>query len=118
MALFFQWFIVVTGATVRLTGSGLGCPNWPTCTTTRAVPEVAFHPMVEFLNRITATPTLLAALVALWVCWRLERPEGAGPRRDLRIATVEELDLQVEEGKVVAYRTKVKLSFKYHQGED
>ena len=38
--------------------------------------------------------------------------------RDLRIATVEELDLQVEEGKVVAYRTKVKLSFKYHQGED
>ena len=83
VALFFQWFIVVTGATVRLTGSGLGCPNWPTCSTTRATPELSFHPMVEFLNRMTATPTLLAALVALWVCWRL-----AGPRRhDLRVAT-------------------------------
>ncbi len=87
VALFFQWFIVVTGATVRLTGSGLGCPNWPTCTTTRATPELAFHPMVEFLNRMTATPTLLAALVALWTCWRLARPAGSRPRRDLRIAT-------------------------------
>lgn len=83
VALFFQWFIVVTGATVRLTGSGLGCPNWPTCTTTRPVPELSLHPMIEFLNRMTATPTLIAAFVALWTCWRL-----AGPRRrDLRIAT-------------------------------
>jgi cytochrome c oxidase assembly protein subunit 15 len=87
VALFFQWFIVLTGATVRLTGSGLGCPNWPTCTTTRPVPELSLHPMVEFLNRMTATPTLLAALVALWTCWRLARPAGARPRRDLRIAT-------------------------------
>lgn len=87
VALFFQWFIVATGATVRLTGSGLGCPNWPTCTTTRPVPELSFHPMVEFLNRMTATPTLIAALVSLWICWRLARPAGAAPRRDLRIAT-------------------------------
>ena len=83
IALFFQWFIVVTGATVRLTGSGLGCPNWPTCTTTRAIPEFSFHPMVEFLNRMTATPTSIAALVALWVGWRV----AGGPRRDLRWAT-------------------------------
>lgn len=87
VALFFQWFIVVTGATVRLTGSGLGCPNWPTCTTTSATPELSFHPMVEFLNRMTATPTLLAALAALWTCWRLARPTGTSARRDLRIAT-------------------------------
>lgn len=38
--------------------------------------------------------------------------------RDLRIAEVVELDMQIEDGKVVAYRTKVKLSFKYHQEED
>ena len=36
---------------------------------------------------------------------------------DLRIAEVTQMDLQIEEGKVVAYRTKVKLSFKYHQEE-
>lgn len=34
---------------------------------------------------------------------------------DLRIAEVVQMDMQIEEGKVVAYRTKVKLSFKYHQ---
>jgi flavin-binding protein dodecin len=33
--------------------------------------------------------------------------------RDLRIAEVVEMDLQLDEGKVVAYRTKVKVSFKY-----
>lgn len=38
--------------------------------------------------------------------------------RDLRIAEVVELDLQIEDGAVVAYRAKVKVSFKYHQDED
>lgn len=33
--------------------------------------------------------------------------------RDLRIAEVVDLDLQIEEGKVVAYRTRLKVSFKY-----
>ncbi len=37
---------------------------------------------------------------------------------DLRIAEIEELDLQLDQGKVMAYRAKVKLSFKYHQEED
>jgi len=34
--------------------------------------------------------------------------------KDLRIAEIVSLDMQVSEGKVVAYRAKVKLSFKYH----
>ena len=34
--------------------------------------------------------------------------------KDLRIGEVTEMDLQISEGKVVAYRTKVKVSFKYH----
>lgn len=34
--------------------------------------------------------------------------------RDLRIAEVAELDMQLEEGKIKAYRAKVKISFKYH----
>ena len=37
--------------------------------------------------------------------------------RDLRIAEVVELDMQIEDGRVLAYRAKVKLSFKYHGGE-
>jgi flavin-binding protein dodecin len=37
--------------------------------------------------------------------------------RDLRIAEVVELDMVIDEGKVSAYRAKVKLSFKYEKGE-
>jgi flavin-binding protein dodecin len=35
--------------------------------------------------------------------------------RDLRIAEVVEMDMQIEDGKVRAYRTKIKLSFKYQK---
>ena len=38
--------------------------------------------------------------------------------RDLRIAEVVQLDMQIEEGKVLMYRAKVKVSFKYHTEED
>jgi flavin-binding protein dodecin len=37
--------------------------------------------------------------------------------RDLRIAEVEELDMHLENGKIIAYRAKVRISFKYH-GEE
>jgi hypothetical protein len=37
--------------------------------------------------------------------------------RDLRIAEVVQLDMQIDNGKVIAYRTKVKLSFKYTTGD-
>ena len=39
--------IVATGATVRLTGSGLGCPHWPTCNSTHALPK-GYHSDIEF----------------------------------------------------------------------
>lgn len=38
--------------------------------------------------------------------------------KDLRIAEIEELDMQIENGKIVNYRAKVKLSFKYHGKEE
>ena len=37
--------------------------------------------------------------------------------RDLRIAEVSELDVQIEDGQVIAYRAKIKVSFKYEGGE-
>lgn len=37
---------------------------------------------------------------------------------DLRIAEVTTLDMQLENGKIVAYRVKIKVSFKYHKDED
>jgi heme a synthase len=62
--------IVVTGGVVRVTGSGLGCPDWPTCTGTRVVPAAGgangWHELIEFGNR-TLTFLVLAAAVALWL---------------------------------------------------
>jgi len=61
--------IVLTGAAVRLTGSGLGCPDWPSCFHRRFTPPLSFHPLVEFSNRLVTVVlvvllavTLLAAL--------------------------------------------------------
>lgn len=60
--------IVLTGGIVRVTGSGLGCPDWPTCNGSSVVPtpgaEAAWHQVIEFGNR-TLTGVLLA--IAVWV---------------------------------------------------
>src|SRR5262249_34949473 len=53
--------IVATGATVRLTGSGLGCPHWPTCTTKHALPR-GYHSDIEFSNRVVSAATVLTTL--------------------------------------------------------
>jgi cytochrome c oxidase assembly protein subunit 15 len=59
-------FLVVTsGAFVRLTGSGLGCENWPRCGDT-LYPEQGYHAWVEFGNRVVAGVGLLLVL-ATWV---------------------------------------------------
>src|ERR1700684_1972765 len=42
--------IVLTGAAVRLTGSGLGCPDWPRCYG-RDLPPLSTHALIEFSNR-------------------------------------------------------------------
>jgi cytochrome c oxidase assembly protein subunit 15 len=58
--------IVITGAAVRLTGSGLGCPDWPTCYRTRLTAQLSFHPMVEFGNRmVTVVLTVVLATTVL-----------------------------------------------------
>src|SRR3954464_11428107 len=47
--------VVVSGAAVRLTDSGLGCDTWPRCTETSIVAPASFHGMVEFGNRVLST---------------------------------------------------------------
>ncbi|HXR10880.1 MAG TPA: COX15/CtaA family protein [Gaiellaceae bacterium] len=61
--------IVATGATVRLTGSGLGCPHWPTCNATHALPK-GYHSDIEFSNRIVSAVTVLSTLALALAAWR------------------------------------------------
>src|SRR3954454_13754605 len=72
--------IVFTGAAVRLTGSGLGCPNWPRCEGGRLTPELQIHGLIEFSNRVMTSVVAIPCLAAAILAWR-RRPF----RRDLAI---------------------------------
>ncbi|GAA3986825.1 heme A synthase [Thermobifida alba] len=76
--------IAVTGATVRVTSSGLGCSEWPKCTPESFVPvgtgHSAFHAAIEFGNR-TLTFLVLAVGVIVLVATVRMRPR----RRDLLV---------------------------------
>ena len=61
--------IVATGATVRLTGSGLGCEHWPGCQPHHFEPK-SYHSYIEFSNRVVAFFTILVTL-ATFVAARL-----------------------------------------------
>lgn len=68
VALWSLVFIVVTGAGVRLTGSGLGCSSWPGCEPGQFVPhdESSINPWIEFVNRlITGAVSVAVALAVL-----------------------------------------------------
>ncbi len=69
--------IVLSGAAVRLTGSGLGCPDWPKCYG-NAYPPLNAHALIEFSNRVLTGPVSLAAGAA-WLLALRRRPY----RRDL-----------------------------------
>jgi cytochrome c oxidase assembly protein subunit 15 len=70
--------IVVSGAGVRLTQSGLGCPDWPSCTSHRLYAAWQYHAAIEFGNRLVSVAVVVATAVALVAAVR-RRPY----RRDL-----------------------------------
>jgi heme a synthase len=61
--------IVLTGAAVRLTGSGLGCPDWPRCYGS-AVPPLQSHALIEYANRVFTAIVGLAVIAASVLAWR------------------------------------------------
>ncbi|HEX3691753.1 MAG TPA: COX15/CtaA family protein [Solirubrobacteraceae bacterium] len=69
--------IVLTGAAVRLTDSGLGCPRWPRCYG-KVYPPLNSHALIEFSNRVVTVPVTIAAFAAFLLAFR-RRPY----RRDL-----------------------------------
>lgn len=82
IALWSLVVIVLTGAGVRLTGSGLGCSSWPGCEPGEFVPRSAstWNPWIEFVNRlITGAVSVAVALAVLGSVRRTPR------RRDLTL---------------------------------
>jgi heme a synthase len=85
LALLALVVIVVTGAAVRLSGSGLGCTDWPTCEEGRLAPESVTdaNAMIEFVNRtFTGVVSVAVALAVLGALRRRPR------RRDLTVLAV------------------------------
>jgi len=69
VALFSLWLIVLSGAAVRLTGSGLGCPDWPKCYGGVVAPPQV-HAWIEYGNRIISGFVTIAAIAAGVLAWR------------------------------------------------
>ncbi|WP_240739903.1 COX15/CtaA family protein [Leucobacter triazinivorans] len=92
--------IIATGGTVRLTGSGLGCTDWPVCTPGSLVPtpELGIHGIIEFANRTISGPLLVAGILVLVLSWRIR-----ARRSDLLVISAVVLGLVVLQALVGAF---------------
>src|SRR2546423_13063865 len=73
---FFAYLQIALGGVVRVTGSGLGCPDWPLCHG-RPYPAADVHSIIEYSHRTVGAVTgvlLLATVVLAWLVFRHQRP--------------------------------------------
>jgi cytochrome c oxidase assembly protein subunit 15 len=80
--------IVLTGAAVRLSQSGLGCPDWPECTARSLVAggdsgDPLLHRWIEFGNRLVTAAIFVISVVVSVAAWRFRDGVTGGRRRDL-----------------------------------
>ena len=78
LLVFLQSALIVTGGSVRLTGSGLGCPTWPECTPGSYIPvanqaEEQLHAWIEFGNRLLTFVLLICALAVVTFSVRVSK---------------------------------------------
>ena len=72
----FAYLQIALGGLVRVTGSGLGCPDWPLCNG-RPYPAPDIHSVIEYSHRTVGTITgllLIATVVSAWIVFRRTRP--------------------------------------------
>jgi len=72
----FAYLQIALGGVVRVTGSGLGCPDWPLCHG-RPYPAADVHSIIEYSHRTVGTITgvlIIATVVLAWMLFRARRP--------------------------------------------
>ena len=72
----FAYVQIALGGVVRVSGSGLGCPDWPLCHG-RPYPPADVHAIIEYSHRAVGSVTgvlIIATVVLAWVVWRTRRP--------------------------------------------
>jgi cytochrome c oxidase assembly protein subunit 15 len=80
--------IILTGAAVRLSQSGLGCPDWPQCTARSLVAggdsgDSLIHRWIEFGNRLVTVAIFIIAVIVSVAAWRFRPGPDGKRRRDL-----------------------------------
>jgi cytochrome c oxidase assembly protein subunit 15 len=76
-SLVLLWLVVTTGALVRLTASGLGCPHWPTCEASQLLPQDGKHALIEFSNRVISGIAMLATVAGAVIARRTRGLDNA-----------------------------------------
>ena len=72
----FAYLQIALGGVVRVSGSGLGCPDWPLCHG-RPYPPANLHAIIEYSHRTVGSLTgvlIFATVILAWVVWRTRRP--------------------------------------------
>src|SRR5712691_7264783 len=87
--------IMSTGAAVRLSASGLGCPDWPQCSTADVVAsknagQTLLNTWIEFGNRLLNFPLVIIAGLIFIAAWRF-RPDGKRRREVVWLAAAQPL---------------------------
>ena len=75
----FAYLQIALGGVVRVTGSGLGCPDWPLCHG-RPYPPAEIHSIIEYSHRSVGTITgvlIIATVVLAWIVFHRDRPAVA-----------------------------------------
>lgn len=75
------WLIIPSGGIVRLTGSGLGCTDWPLCDNGAIIPARGAHSWIEYTNRMVSAVIMVVVIVAAVAAFR-----AVGGTRAMRIA--------------------------------
>jgi cytochrome c oxidase assembly protein subunit 15 len=89
-SLVLNMVIIVTGAVVRLTSSGLGCPTWPQCSGSSYVPrpELGVHGVIEFTNRMLTFVLVALAIGTAITAFRVKATAAGAAMKPIRTLAI------------------------------